>query len=50
MDWRRYMNSSDDEDENLTIPEFKELAAEPPPSLGPRYRPAERLPAFFQEQ
>ena len=48
----RYMNSSDEEeadDGNPMIPSLKEQAADPPPLAGPRYRPAEPLPAFMMD-
>jgi hypothetical protein len=46
------MNSSDEEeadDGNPMIPSLKEQVADPPPLAGPRYRPAEPLPAFMME-
>jgi hypothetical protein len=45
------MNSSDEEDgdEEAGIPAVREQATEPPPPLGPRYRPAEPLPAFLRD-
>ena len=48
---RRYMESSDDDDDELapTMPQLSEKAAEPPPPLGPRYRPAEALPSFMKK-
>lgn len=47
----RYMNSSDDDDEDgkPTIPTVQEQAGEAAPTLGPRYRPAELLPAFYRD-
>lgn len=48
----RYMNSSDEEeadDGNPMIPSLKEQVADPSPLAGPRYRPAEPLPAFMME-